>query len=326
MGVESGSFGNMWTVQICPNGDIPEYAGKCMVVLNLCGLPQNVGKFKVEWNIQCKEMNANISSTADFSIESTGKFCNIGRFADFQKLESFSVQIHVFILTVYSVDGEVLSNANGLSQGFSTETSVNEAEMKMNEMAVAPAAHQDVAPIPAATEDEFERFAMKIRSFQHYIDDKLSVHDAKFGVIKNDIESMFGTLNELMEMSQRREADIKALRQQMAAVTEQHPLMETNGQRPYSTKYHKGRASKSHKKLIAFLSNQEMQLTHYFDILMANGFESVQSLYGITHQDLQQIGMDKLGHRKQLIRCVEMEQEAHRKQLMKLVKSKVAPK
>merc|ERR1719242_1303167 len=197
--------------------------------------------------------------------------------------------------------------------------------MKMNEMAVAAAAHQDVAPIAAATEDEFERFAMKIRSFQHYIDDKLSVHDAKFGVIKNDIESMFGTLNELMEMSQRREADIKALRQQMAAVTEQHPLMETNGQRPYSAKYHKGRASKSHKKLIAFLSNQEMQLTQYFDTLMANGFESVQSLYGITHDDLKQIGIEKLGHRKQIIRCVEMEQEAHRKQLMKLIKSKVAP-
>ena len=100
-------------------------------VLNLCGLPQNVGKFKVEWNIQCKEMNANISSTADFGIESTGKFCNIGRFADFQKLDSFSVNIHVFILTVYNNEGEVISN--GISAGgLSTETSVNEGAHSIN--------------------------------------------------------------------------------------------------------------------------------------------------------------------------------------------------
>ena len=133
--VESGTFGSMWTVQICPNGDIPEYAGKCMVVLNLCGLPQNVGKFKVEWNIQCKEMNANISSTADFSIESTGKFCNIGRFADFQNLDSFSVNIHVFILTVYNNDGEVISNGlSGDQFGLSTETSVNEGAHSMDSM------------------------------------------------------------------------------------------------------------------------------------------------------------------------------------------------
>ena len=71
--------------------------------------------------------------------------------------------------------------------------------MKLNELspAVAPA---------AANEEDFERFAMKIRSFQHYIDDKLSVHDAKFGVIKTDIEGMYGTLNELVELNKRKDA------------------------------------------------------------------------------------------------------------------------
>merc|ERR1712014_478951 len=115
------------------------------------------------------------------------------------------------------------------------------------------------------------------------------------------------------------EQEMKALQEQMAVLLEERDYSmsvdvqapsTTNGHRPYSAKYHKGRASKSHKKLIAFLSNQEMQLTQYFDVLMANGFESVQSLYGITHDDLKQIGVEKLGHRKQLL---------------KLVKAKVAP-
>merc|ERR1712014_225991 len=114
------------------------------------------------------------------------------------------------------------------------------------------------------------------------------------------------------------EQEMKALQEQMAVLLEERDYSmsvdvqapsTTNGHRPYSAKYHKGRASKSH-----------MKLTQYFDVLMANGFESVQSLYGITHDDLKQIGVEKLGHRKQLIRCVEMEQEAHRKQLLKLVK------
>merc|ERR1712083_397998 len=74
--------------------------------------------------------------------------------------------------------------------------------------------------------------------------------------------------------------------------------------------------------LMAFLSNQEMQLTQYFEPLVFNGFESVQSLYGISHDDLRQIGVEKLGHRKQLIRCVKREQERHRKQLMRLIKAR----
>ena len=58
------------------------------------------------------------------------------------------------------------------------------------------------------------------------------------------------------------------------------------------------------------------------DLFLFNGFESVQSLYGITHDDLKQIGVEKLGHRKQLIRCVKKEQERHRKQLLRLIKQR----
>jgi len=323
--VESGAFGQMWTVQICPNGDIPEYAGKCMVVLNLMGLPPNVSKLNVEWNIQCKEMKANISSTADFSIESTGKFCNIGRFSDFQQLRAFSVQIHVFILSVYDDDGNVLEDhdttaipsgvgggalaaANGNECGRSTETSLNDAEAKQNGSALSK-------------EDEFGRIAHKMRRIEQLVDDALSVHEAKFAVIRSDIEGMARTLSELCELNKRREAEIKALRQGMAEVVAERE------RRPHSDhKVLRARAAEGHQQLMGFLSSQEMPLSLYFDAMMANGFESVQSLYGVTHDDLKHIGVDKLGHRKQLIRCVQREQEKHRKQLLKLVKSKVAPK
>merc|ERR1719384_658048 len=79
-----------------------------MVVLNLTGLPRGVERMKVEWNIECAAMKANISSTAEFSVESTGKFCNIGTFEDFCSVDEFSVDINVFILALLDRDGREL--------------------------------------------------------------------------------------------------------------------------------------------------------------------------------------------------------------------------
>ena len=181
-----------------------------------------------------------------------------------------------------------------------------------------------------------DQFVKKVKALKPYIDGKLSVHSAKFAVIKADIEGLYEKLYELREQGQQQDKEIKSLRRQLAQLRAEKQMEDS----PYGFSAHKSVAvdsvstksanvsTKSANEgpnkalLMAFLANQEMQLTQYFDLFLFNGFESVQSLYGITHDDLKQIGVEKLGHRKQLIRCVKKEQERHRKQLLRLIKQR----
>jgi len=181
----------------------------------------------------------------------------------------------------------------------------------------------------ALSKEGSDQYLKKVKALKPYIDSKLSVHSAKFAVVKADIEGLYEKIYELKEQGERQEHEIKSLRRQLAALKAEKQMEDS----PYGFLAHKSVAvdSVSAKSandgpnkalLMAFLANQDMQLTQYFDLLQFNGFESVQSLYGITHDDLKQIGVDKLGHRKQLIRCVKKEQERHRRQLMRLIKSR----
>ena len=169
----------------------------------------------------------------------------------------------------------------------------------------------------------------QVRALKPYIDSKLSVHAAKFAVIKADIEGLNEKIYELLEEGKEQDQKIQSLKRTIAQLKSEKQLADS----PYGFEAHKSVAvdnvsTKSANEgpnkamLMAFLANQEMQLVQYFDMFLFNGFESVQSLYGITHEDLKQIGVEKLGHRKQLIRSIRKEQERHRKQLMRLIKAK----
>merc|ERR1719464_2061520 len=265
--VESQPLGDsMWTVQVCPNGDIPEYAGKCMVVLNLTGLPRGVDRMKIEWNIECAAMNANISSTAEFSVESTGKFCNIGTFADFCGIgkngasAEFSVEINVFVLALFDSEGREME-ADAL---YSLETVLQTMHALQSEVR------------------ELKETVRKLTLSQTQNAIEFEAQNAKGKKMKG--------------------AKVKA-----------SPRDEEQARR-------------NAQRLQRLLGGEEMQLTQYYAMLERNGFESVQSLYGVTYSDLEQCGMSKLGHRKQLIKCVEREQEQHRKQLLNMVKAKMTEK
>ena len=50
--------------------------------------------------------------------------------------------------------------------------------------------------------------------------------------------------------------------------------------------------------------NQVVKLPQYYDKLLQNGFDNVEFIKDITKADLIQIGIDKLGHQKRILNCI----------------------
>ena len=48
----------------------------------------------------------------------------------------------------------------------------------------------------------------------------------------------------------------------------------------------------------------EVKLPQYFEMLMENGFEDMESLKDITMEHLREMGIDKIGHRLRLMKSV----------------------
>ena len=45
-------------------------------------------------------------------------------------------------------------------------------------------------------------------------------------------------------------------------------------------------------------------LPQYYDTFMENGFDDMKFITNMKNEDLQEIGVDKLGHRKRIIKCI----------------------
>eukprot|EP01084_Bolivina_argentea_P309252 534920_1 len=61
----------------------------------------------------------------------------------------------------------------------------------------------------------------------------------------------------------------------------------------------------SEKEMISLWLNKDVKLAEYFDLFVENGFDKMEYIVYITEQDLIQIGINKLGHRKHILRQIQ---------------------
>eukprot|EP01083_Nonionella_stella_P195613 720434_1 len=107
--VESEIFDRLWCVGLCPNGNTPQNAGKCVVSLSLCALPRNVCRMKVRWTMSIKKVNQKASKTNDFSFDSECKTVNWSAisFSKFKKVkQELTVWLEIEILSEYDKYGD----------------------------------------------------------------------------------------------------------------------------------------------------------------------------------------------------------------------------
>ena len=60
-----------------------------------------------------------------------------------------------------------------------------------------------------------------------------------------------------------------------------------------------------HHDVVRKWLNDVVELPEYYDIFIEHGFDDMRLIKNVTNEDLKEIGIDKLGHRKKLLRCIQ---------------------
>jgi len=309
--VESNIFNDMWCIRICPNGTNPRDAGKCALGLTLCGLPQNASKLRVQWTISCDQMNIHSSQMSEFSVTGTTKGCNIGTLKQFQKLDMLLIIVDITVLREYDNNGkESMRNilhfdpkspmspsqkpplSRNVSNSSRYQHGKDNSRSYSNEMSVL----------------QLQEFDEKINGKMVDYDYKLNVVTANIHNISNKMQKLADLLTKSLKLNKKNEQKIAKLLE--AEEKRQSVVMELKNE----VNRLKGLAlndsdimvgdDMSPRDLLKIFLEKEAKISGYFEVFIENGFESIESLYDITMDDLKEIGIQKLFHRKQLIKCI----------------------
>ena len=52
------------------------------------------------------------------------------------------------------------------------------------------------------------------------------------------------------------------------------------------------------------VNKHTLKFNNYYDTFIEHGFDDMRFLKDVTNEDLKEIGIDKLGHRKRLLKCL----------------------
>eukprot|EP01083_Nonionella_stella_P315643 1140752_1 len=85
-GICSDIYNDIWCLHLYPNGHRNGQESDVFIRLQLCALPPNISKMRVEWTVHCHEANITRTLTKDFDEENRrcgGWHDNTISFSDF---------------------------------------------------------------------------------------------------------------------------------------------------------------------------------------------------------------------------------------------------
>ena len=99
-------------------------------------------------------------------------------------------------------------------------------------------------------------------------------------------------------------AQIAALTQQMGVLQQEFAVLKESENKDGDEEVQEQPEA---EKLREWMRN-EVKLPRYFNVLKDNGFDNMESLQDLTSWDLKEMGIDKMGHRRRIMRNVNMRQ------------------
>eukprot|EP01084_Bolivina_argentea_P009460 17659_1 len=212
--IESEIFDNMWCIGLCPNGDIPENAGKCVISLSLCGFPSDVSKMKVRWTISIKELHQKKCIKSEFSLKRPIQNCIATTFDRFQRMKKgMNVCINVEILHQYDEHGDEIE-CDGLSD---TDDQVQLMELQ----------------------HRVERMNEKIELLNSSASESLQLHQEK----EVQIQLIQAQVSELLEEQKETEAmkqHMNIIDQQVTQMNDTLARIEFNHSNTFGSRFQKG--------------------------------------------------------------------------------------
>ena len=97
-------------------------------------------------------------------------------------------------------------------------------------------------------------------------------------------------------------AQIAALTQQMGVLQQEFAVLKESENKDGDEEVQEQPEAEKLRKWM----RDEVKLPRYFNVLKDNGFDNMESLQDLTSWDLKEMGIDKMGHRRRIMRNVNM--------------------
>mmetsp|Transcript_13095 Transcript_13095/g.19831 ORF Transcript_13095/g.19831 Transcript_13095/m.19831 type:complete len:558 (-) Transcript_13095:160-1833(-) len=322
-GFVSPIYNSMWCLRCYPNGKTQ--SGDFLVQLQLCGLPLQTGKLAVRWKVNCEAVRVSAGWTTNFDFGQSCWGWGNGQlsFEEFKKCDEFTISVDV------TVDDKV--NIVAMAEW--------EKYVRKSKRSVSPSAsHKQQAAQYSCIEDEKKEFEPKEKD-SHMIgvtQQQLSVQSSNgspLALHKKSDETVIVHSNEQIEWMEKRlkiqddileeltkEIDhmkhemeqwrqlqqLDAMQKRMQQQARQHKqdvVSDTDTEYSLRTQTNVNASSHETDKIQQWL--QGMKLSHYFELFMQHGFDDVDAIADITKEDLVQMGIDKIGHHRKILKNVQ---------------------
>ena len=112
-------------------------------------------------------------------------------------------------------------------------------------------------------------------------------HNKRFDLMEARVDSLVSTIDRMEQRMAKMREDIVALKVAQGNQGGDAEVKEETEE----------------KKLRKWMEN-EVKLPRYFDVLKENGFEDMQSVLDLTLDEMKEMGIDKMGHRKKIMRHI----------------------
>ena len=268
-------YNNTFCLDICPNGSDSSDRGWTQISLTLCALPPNLAQIQLKWKI-------NVDATISLSTGSEPDIFNV--------------------YTEYTNNFDEETN---YSKHWGRKRLSFDNFQKFNELTI-------YAEITNNTErqrdndiiskwDEFNRTreSLETKEYDNQYEHRFNSIDAKLQSITTHLEHVS---NQLMVMRQQyQNVVISILSENKKHLMSE--VIEKNEEMVKVSNVSNDEAA-DQQKVRSWLT-KIVKLPQYFQLLIENGFDDMECIGDLTLNDLKDIGMDKIGHRKKLIKYAQ---------------------
>ena len=315
---ESPLFDNMWRLSYYPNGGDLEDKGYFSILLRLCVLPPFIESIKVKYDIKCQETKERGHDEITLSSENNNDgFGDFMTFKAIQSLQSLTFEVQIDIQQVVFVDKEdincvycpmqikkILS-----SNGQTNISSDHETICRMNQnIEILKLSTNEATAIFQQNKIEFEEMKRDFKDNKMTNDAKLeslTVNVAENNKMMQEMQENMGRLSkqineiQLMLMEERKNDEVGDMRKEVEEMKRNMDvLMEEKVEKD-------GRRDGKREEMKKWMRDV-VGLPEYVDLLVENGMDDLDVIKHLTANDLQGIGIDKVGHKIKIVKEIEI--------------------
>eukprot|EP01083_Nonionella_stella_P054455 143724_1 len=329
--VESNILNDMWCIRICPNGSTPRDAGKCVLGLTLCALPHKVSRVKVKWSITCESMNIHSSQESDFSLDSATKGCNIGTFKQFKCLDDLMINIDISILKEY--DNQKRKWNPRLSQSKTNGFFDSPKTPKTPKTPMTAKAQREMRSKLDRYDIRLDVLEQTLITYKAGIDQQLKMMNQNIDKMHTKMHKIGEFMTLAVDLNKKNDHEVKELKQHwnkwMAEEQKSDPQLDHQLKKQIEDLQNEVKTLRTDmaqlktsgdidqdaltpKEQLRVFLEEEAKIEGFYEAFLEDGYDSIESLFDLTMDDLKEIGIPKLRDRKNLMKLIRGKQQKAR--------------